>query len=132
MWHSTKKNYYYIIYCYIITGSQENEPEAALITPNNEVSKSPNKCNKSSSSASESGSVKQGLGRRDTKKFNRHNFRDKPKQRGGGSSSSSDQNNMERKVSLTEKRPSITAEELTPIVLSQLQTTSKLKEENKI
>lgn len=38
---------------------------------------------------------------------------------------------MERKVSLTEKRPSITAEELTPIVLSQLQTTSKLKEENR-
>ena len=34
-------------------------------------------------------------------------------------------------LSLTEKRPSISAEELTPIVLSQLQTTSKLKEENR-
>ena len=33
--------------------------------------------------------------------------------------------------SLSEKRPSITAEELTPIVLSQLQTTSKMKEENR-
>ena len=33
--------------------------------------------------------------------------------------------------SLTEKRPSITAEELTPIVLSQLQTTSKMKEESR-
>lgn len=41
---------------------------------------------------------------------------------------------MEQKkvaLSLTEKRPSITAEELTPIVLSQLQTTSKMKEENR-
>merc|ERR1712223_2294206 len=59
------------------------------------------------------------------------------KKAGAASSSSSDNhnNNMEqqqqRKMNLTEKRPSITAEELTPIVLNQLQTTSKLKEENR-
>ncbi len=38
---------------------------------------------------------------------------------------------QQRVLNLAEKRPSITAEELTPIVLSQLQTTSKLKEESR-
>ena len=46
---------------------------------------------------------------------------DKQQQQQRGSSS----------LSLAEKRPSITAEELTPIVLNQLQTTSKLKEESR-
>ena len=98
--------------------------------------------NKSSSSASESGvSVRPtGLARRDSKRFHhrqQQKIHNKSKQAGAASSSSSDNhnNNMEqqqqRKMNLTEKRPSITAEELTPIVLNQLQTTSKLKEENR-
>ena len=80
-----------------------------------------------------------GLARRDSKRFHhrqqQQKIHNKSKQAGAASSSSSDNhnNNMEqqRKMNLTEKRPSITAEELTPIVLNQLQTTSKLKEENR-
>jgi hypothetical protein len=75
---------------------------------------------------------KQGLVRRDTRRFNRQNLT-------GGSSSGGSDHNMDKKPTTTpgssnplmEKRPSITAEELTPIVLSQLQTTSKLKEETR-
>ena len=142
---------------YLFLGSQENSdtntissttPSQPLanndssikdITSPKTTSKSNN--NKSSSSASESGvSVRPtGLARRDSKRFHhrqqQQKIHNKSKQAGAASSSSSDNhnNNMEqqRKMNLTEKRPSITAEELTPIVLNQLQTTSKLKEENR-
>merc|ERR1712008_207464 len=86
-----------------------------------------------SGSASDRGSKKlqPGLVRRDTRRFNRQN-NSAAAGRGSSSGHSSDQNNMDKQQSqqralgvgsLTEKRPSITAEELTPIVLSQLQTT---------
>ena len=141
---------------YLFLGSQENSdtntissttPSQPLanndssikdITSPKTTTKSNN--NKSSSSASESGvSVRPtGLARRDSKRFHhrqQQKIHNKSKQAGAASSSSSDNhnNNMEqqRKMNLTEKRPSITAEELTPIVLNQLQTTSKLKEENR-
>ena len=141
---------------YLFLGSQENSdtntissttPSQPLanndssikdITSPKTTTKSNN--NKSSSSASESGvSVRPtGLARRDSKRFHhrqQQKIHNKSKQAGATSSSSSDNhnNNMEqqRKMNLTEKRPSITAEELTPIVLNQLQTTSKLKEENR-
>ena len=142
---------------YLFLGSQENSdtntissttPSQPLanndssikdITSPKTTTKSNN--NKSSSSASESGvSVRPtGLARRDSKRFHhrqqQQKIHNKTKQAGAASSSSSDNhnNNMEqqRKMNLTEKRPSITAEELTPIVLNQLQTTSKLKEENR-
>ena len=142
---------------YLFLGSQENSdtntissttPSQPLanndssikdITSPKTTSKSNN--NKSSSSASESGvSVRPtGLARRDSKRFHhrqqQQKIHNKSKQASAASSSSSDNhnNNMEqqRKMNLTEKRPSITAEELTPIVLNQLQTTSKLKEENR-
>ena len=130
-------------------GSQENSDTISATSsqplPNNELTNISNpktrSNNKSSSSASESGSVRPtGLSRRDSKRFHRQqNLQNKSNQAsnkpaaGNNSSSSSDHNNMEqqRKMNLAEKRPSITAEELTPIVLNQLQTTSKLKEENR-
>ena len=127
-------------------GSQENSDTISATSsqplPNNEltnISPKTRSNNKSSSSASESGSVRPtGLSRRDSKRFHKQNIHNKANQAntrpgGNNSSSSSDHNNMEqqRKMNLTEKRPSITAEELTPIVLNQLQTTSKLKEENR-
>ena len=141
---------------YLFLGSQENSDTNTIssttssqplanndssikdITSPKTTTKSNN--NKSSSSASESGvSVRPtGLARRDSKRFHhrqQQKIHNKSKQAGAASSSSSDNhnNNMEqqRKMNLTEKRPSITAEELTPIVLNQLQTTSKLKEENR-
>ena len=128
-------------------GSQENSDTISATSsqplPNNEltnISPKTRSNNKSSSSASESGSVRPtGLSRRDSKRFHKQNIHNKSNNQantrpgGNNSSSSSDHNNMEqqRKMNLTEKRPSITAEELTPIVLNQLQTTSKLKEENR-
>ena len=92
--------------------------------------------NKSSSSSdnNSSGLRRQphGLVRRDTKRMNRQNLSSGS---GKGSSSGGNNSDMEKHhrvgLSLTEKRPSITAEELTPIVLNQLQTTSKMKEESR-
>ena len=114
----------------------ENQDAASVNTKNTRNSKS-----SGSGSASDSGSKKlqPGLVRRDTRRFNRqNNSATTAAGRGSSSGHSSDQNNMDKQQSqqralgvgsLTEKRPSITAEELTPIVLSQLQTTSKMKEE---
>ena len=114
----------------------ENQDAASVQTKNTRNSKS-----SGSGSASDSGSKKlqPGLVRRDTRRFNRQN-NSAAAGRGSSSGHSSDQNNMDKQQSqqrtlgvgsLTEKRPSITAEELTPIVLSQLQTTSKMKEESR-
>eukprot|EP00093_Oithona_nana_P001773 01773.XXX_148_9859_1 [CDS] Oithona nana genome sequencing. len=86
----------------------------------------PQKSGKSSSSASDSGhSKKSSLVRRDTRRYNRQSSST------SNNSSDMDKHMQKNSLSLTEKRPSITAEELTPIVLNQLQTTSKLKEENR-
>merc|ERR1711935_1045045 len=116
----------------------ENQDAASVNTKNTRNSKS-----SGSGSASDSGSKKlqPGLVRRDTRRFNRqNNSATSAAGRGSSSGHSSDQNNMDKQQSqqralgvgsLTEKRPSITAEELTPIVLSQLQTTSKMKEESR-
>ena len=116
----------------------ENQDAASVNTKNTRNSKS-----SGSGSASDSGSKKlqPGLVRRDTRRFNRqNNSATAAAGRGSSSGHSSDQNNMDKQQSqqralgvgsLTEKRPSITAEELTPIVLSQLQTTSKMKEESR-
>ena len=80
------------------------------------------KSGKSSSSASDSGhSKKSSLVRRDTRRYNRQSSST------SNNSSDMDKHIQKNSLSLTEKRPSITAEELTPIVLNQLQTTSKLK-----
>merc|ERR1712172_231719 len=111
----------------------ENQDAASVQTKNTRNSKS-----SGSGSASVSGSRKlqPGLVRRDTRRFNRQN-NSAAAGRGSSSGHSSDQNNMDKQQrtlgvgSLTEKRPSITAEELTPIVLNQLQTTSKMKEESR-
>ena len=114
----------------------ENQDAASVQTKNTRNSKS-----SGSGSASDSGSKKlqPGLVRRDTRRFNRQN-NSAAAGRGSSSGHSSDQNNMDKQQSqqrtlgvgsLTEKRPSITAEELTPIVLNQLQTTSKMKEESR-
>ena len=112
------------------------EQDAASVNRNNTRN---SKSGSGSGSASDGGSkkIQSGLVRRDTKRF--HNRQNAQSAQGRGSSSghSSDQNNMEKQRgalgvgSLTEKRPSITAEELTPIVLSQLQNASKLKEESR-
>merc|ERR1712172_46662 len=114
----------------------ENQDAASVQTKNTRNSKS-----SGSGSASDSGSRKlqPGLVRRDTRRFNRQN-NSAAAGRGSSSGHSSDQSNMDKQQSqqrtlgvgsLTEKRPSITAEELTPIVLNQLQTTSKMKEESR-
>ena len=117
------------------------EQDAASVNRNNTRN---SKSGSGSGSASDGGSkkIQSGLVRRDTKRFhNRQNAQSAQGRgshgRGSSSGHSSDQNNMEKQRgalgvgSLTEKRPSITAEELTPIVLSQLQNASKLKEESR-
>lgn len=98
----------------IFLGSDQNRQ--------NDQQHHPQKSGKSSSSASDSGhSKKSSLVRRDTRRYNRQSSST------SNNSSDMDKHMQKNSLSLTEKRPSITAEELTPIVLNQLQTTSKLK-----
>ena len=92
---------------------------------------------KSSSGSSDNGHAHSSKSLLTVSRDNKRLGRSNPKSRGSSSGGSSDQTMEKPRVtastplSLTEKRPSITAEELTPIVLNQLQTTSKLKEENR-
>ncbi len=132
-----------------LTGSQESEPggiDTGGAAGGGEVP--PVTKNKNSSSGS-SGSThgtpvnKSGLVRRDTQRFhNKNNSKNNNIKRWSkGSSSGGSDHNMERAARASSgsgpnsvsdnKRPSITAEELTPIVLNQLQTASKLKEERR-